>query len=364
MHMAKAAGFTPAPTVRIAAEQEPISLGPPLAPPFDPLGILPPGAAEKLRTLRLRASEAHALVVPFSEQQDLSTERLKAEQRLKRLLDPAQNDGFNLKDDDARVVTQKKLVAKLTDDLKRLIERGEARAAAWRSASGALASCETWLRDGRPRGVQLQDHEAEPVKLAKGESLIDAIESRRRRVTELRADLEKISAAPIPSSYAKQQARAQIDALASRGAVNVRLLVERDGKIEFPMTQVRAMVHNATPGAVAYHDAVDVVGLLAFVLRPTLTAAIDHLIDEAADDRSALTPEARQLRMAEVQSHLLDIERQEAWLTWAAMDERLPAEHRPDVNPLALLDLMLVATPRVTVTSETSPEWVTTYAGL
>ena len=54
--MAKAARLhTSGDAARIAVEPEPISLGPPVSPPFDPAEILPPRAAEKLRTLRLRA---------------------------------------------------------------------------------------------------------------------------------------------------------------------------------------------------------------------------------------------------------------------------------------------------------------------
>jgi hypothetical protein len=68
-----------------------------------------------------------------------------------------------------------------------------------------------------------------------------------------------------------------------------------------------------------------------------------------------LTHEARQRREAEVMGDLLAVERDEAALMWRAMAERLPVEHRPDVNPVALLGLRLVATAHIT-SSETSPE--------
>jgi hypothetical protein len=52
------------------------------------------------------------------------------------------------------------------------------------------------------------------AKLVKGEtSLIDAIENRRRRVRELKADLHRIRSAPFPSSHAKAQMRAQVEQL-------------------------------------------------------------------------------------------------------------------------------------------------------
>jgi hypothetical protein len=65
----------------------------------------------------------------------------------------------------------------------------------------------------------LQDYDGPEPKLAKGEaSLLDAAENRRRRFRELRADLHRIASAPFPSAYAKQQMRAQIEALAMQGA--------------------------------------------------------------------------------------------------------------------------------------------------
>jgi len=54
-----------------AAEPEPFSADVPVGgrPSFDidVIEILPPAAAEKLRAMRLRSVEAHALVPPFSE---------------------------------------------------------------------------------------------------------------------------------------------------------------------------------------------------------------------------------------------------------------------------------------------------------
>ncbi|MGM4875789.1 hypothetical protein AB7645_31690 [Bradyrhizobium sp. 956_D2_N1_5] len=46
---------------------------------------------------------------------------------------------------------------------------------------------------------------------------------------------------------------------------------------------------------------------------------------------------------AEVTGDLLNIERQEAALTWQAQAQGLPIEHRADISPLALPGLRLVA---------------------
>jgi hypothetical protein len=361
----RATGFTPAP---VSAVNEPatFSLGPPVQPSFDMAEVLPVGAAGRLRALRQRASDAHALIPQFSDLQEANTARLLAEQRLKRLVDPAHDGGFNLQPDDARVIAQQRTLDKLTDDAKRLNERSEARAKAWREASGAQAACEAWLKTGKPHGVMLLDFEGPEPKLAKSEAgLLDAIENRRRRVRELRADLHRIESAPFPSSHVKVQMRAQIEALAARGVIDVSPLIEHDDKIIWPTMRVQSTVFNAQPGAVAFAEGVpDTLALLAFLLKPTLIAALDAEIDAEADDPAALTHEAREVAAAEVMGDLLSVERDESALTWRAMDERLPVEFRADINPLALLGLRLVTAP-LNGSRGTSPEHtMITFAGL
>jgi len=359
----KATNFTPAPTAFSTAEPEPFSLGMPVQPTFDLIEVLPVSAAGRLRALRQRASDAHALVPGFEEQSEANTARLLAEQRLKRLTDPAHSGGFALAETDARVTAQRRTVDKLTDDAKRLSERSELRAKAWREAGAALQNAESWLREGKPHGVVLEDFEGPEPKLLRGESgLLDAIENRRRRVRELRADLHRIESAPYPSTYCKQQARAQIERLAQRGEVSVGLLVEHDREIIWPTVRLQSTVYGA-PGAVAFAEGVpDTLALLAFLLKPTLIAALDRLIDQEADDKSALDGPERERRTAEVEADLLDIERQEASLCWSAMEKNLPCEFRGDINPVALLGLRLIARPHA-VSAGTSPEWATDFIG-
>ncbi len=125
------------------------SAGPQLQPQYDPIELLPERAQNLLRKLRDRATDAHAICVPFADIQEASAARIAAENRLRQLTDHPQNHGHNLPTTDARVVTQQRLVNKLTDDFRRLQERSETKAAAWRSASQALAAVESWLRDGK-----------------------------------------------------------------------------------------------------------------------------------------------------------------------------------------------------------------------
>jgi hypothetical protein len=324
-------------------------------PPFDLIELLPERSQDRLRELRDRSVDARAVCVPHTDLQEASAARIAAENRLGQLTSHPQDHGHNLPLTDNRVVTQQRLVNKLTDDFRRLQERSETRAAAWQTASVALANVEAWLRDGRPHGTVLQDYDGEVPKLGKGENgLLDAIENRRGRVRELRADLHRIASAPFPSSYAKHKMRAQIEALAMQGAPSVSRLVELDGPVDFQTQQVRSEVYNAQ-AAVAFAEMPDTVALTCWLHKDTLIAALDCEIASEADDKAALSHEARQKAEAEVQGDLLAVERDECALVWQAQAQSLPVEHRADISPLAILQVRLLTVPRADALPETSP---------
>jgi hypothetical protein len=350
-------------TFEPAIPQQPFSAPMSLAPSFDLIELLPPGGADRLRALRQHFHDTNVIIPKFEEIRELSTTRILAEQRLTRLLDHQSAGGFHLKPDDPRVVEQRRLVDKLNDDLKRLNELAEVRSAAWQSASHVMSACEAWLRSGVPPGVRLEDHETEPPKLGKGENgLLDATENRRRRGRELRADLHRIRSAPFPSSYAKQRMRAQIEALAMQGAPVVSDLIEHDRQIVWPTTNLQSRVYNSEMPSFAAVEVPDI-ALVAWLHRDALIKKLDAEIDSEADDAAALTHEARQKAEAEVMGDLLAVEREESALVWRAMDERLPAEHRADCAPQAILGVQLITVPRAEVRG-TSPEHVVSFAGV
>jgi hypothetical protein len=333
------------------------SAGPQLQPQYDPIELLPERAQNLLRKLRDRATDAHAICVPFADIQEASAARIAAENRLRQLTDHPQNHGHNLPTTDARVVTQQRLVNKLTDDFRRLQERSETKAAAWRSASQALAAVESWLRDGKPHGTVLEDHEGPEPRLNKGEAgLLDAVENRRRRCRELRADLHRVASAPYPSSHAKQRMRGMIEALAQRGQPDVSLLIEHDSDIVWPTKRVKVEVLNAQPGAIGFAEIPDMLAIDAWRNKDATLAKLDAEINTEADDGCALTHEQRQQAEAQTMSDLIDIERQEATLVFAAWEHGLACEHRGDINPVALLGVRLVTLPRATELPPSSPE--------
>jgi hypothetical protein len=105
----RATTLTPAP---VGNEPATFSLGPPVQPTCDPIELLPAGAADKLRALRQRSADAHAVVPNFETISEANTARLEAAARLKRLVDHPSDDGFNLPPTDQRVVEQQRRLDK------------------------------------------------------------------------------------------------------------------------------------------------------------------------------------------------------------------------------------------------------------
>ncbi|WP_354209566.1 MULTISPECIES: hypothetical protein [unclassified Bradyrhizobium] len=316
---------------------------------------LPPVVAERLRALRQRCDDLHAIIPPGEDVRQEGMRKIDAANALTRLTAHPQDDGRGLPESDPLVAAAKKHLDKMTAGFERMKQLQEVRAAAWQSASQAKAACETWLRSGVPGNCKLEAVEVEPPKLLKGETVIDAIERLRRRGRELKADLHRIASAPFPSAHSKAQMRAQVEALAMEGAPSVSRLVELDGPVDFQTQSVRSEVYNAQPGAVAFAEVPEAVALVAWLHKDALIAALDREIASEADDKAALSHEARQKAEAEVQGDLLAVERDESWLVWSAQGAGLPVEHRGDCSPLAILQVRLVTTPRDSALPETSP---------
>jgi len=344
------AGFEPA----TAASSGPMALNINSTPHI--LAWLPEGAADRLRALRQHSADLNALIPATFDRLAAANAKMEAEQRLARLRghQSQRGGGFNLPDSDSRVVAARELLDKLTADHARISDLYEIRAAAYASASQTLGAVQMWLRDGgRSSGTTLEDHGTLEPKLNKGESLMDGIERHRRRVRELQADLHRIQSSPYPSSHCKQRVREMIEEMSARGQPSLSALVEygRD-MIGWPTQMVQVTVHNAQ-GASGFAEVADTVAMFAWLHKDALIKRLDAEVDAEADDKSALTHDVRQRQEAVVMGDLLSVERDECALVWQAQAQRLPVEHRSDVNSLALLGLSLIAAPAVS--SGTSP---------
>jgi hypothetical protein len=173
----------------------------------------------------------------------------------------------------------------------------------------------------------------------------------------------QILTADIDGDQVKAKMRQQIEQLAQVGTPDVASLVEHDRPIEWARQQVQSEVRGGERLGLGFAETPDAVALLAWTFKDALIARLDAEINAEADDKSALSHEEREKRAAVVQSDLLDLERQECQLTGMAQAERLPVEHRADINPVALLGVRLVTTAPTNGAGGTSSEHVVTFGG-
>jgi hypothetical protein len=150
----------------------------------DPVDRLPESAAAKRRALRQHAADMRALMPDSDALNVLRMDKAASEARLKRLRDPAQSGGFNIKDENhSAIVDEKSKLTAITSELARLNEISEVRSAKWREAGAIAQGVENFLRTGIPDGSSLVAVDDPPLAeiLKKGERIVDGIDRLQRR---------------------------------------------------------------------------------------------------------------------------------------------------------------------------------------
>jgi hypothetical protein len=286
---------------------------------------LPAPIRKKFKALREKAERDRRQTREISQRrQALLTSIPELKEEITAMIEP--RNGRGLEEDGPQVRGARLQLASMKEDLENLNVAYSDPAV---GMSGLLVSkLEVFIRQRGSLVFELVRSEASTLK--KGESLPAAIESRRRRIRELDADLKAAESAPWPSRITKQKAREQLAELGKRGRPDVFALVERGQPIVWPMLPT-------IPGREGERADVDAAALIAWALGPVLTAAIDREIDELSDDQKALTAEQRRERKDQILADKLVTEREEESLIERAEAEGLPVTRRTDADPRAVL---------------------------
>jgi hypothetical protein len=274
------------------------------------------------------------------DQQELRLDIMRGENRIKELQMPRGVGGFGLADDTPQVVAERQKLDRKRADQRRLASIYEDRAATWQHAANLVRVIEQAMA-ARRSGCVAAMVVTEPPGYKN--SIIDTVESRRRRGRELQADLAKVRAAPWPSALAKQKMRARIAQLAEAGAPHASDAIDHDEPIEFRTGTVQVRIANVDPSAVGFVALPDTLALIAWLHRDTLIAALDREIDEVADDKAALTLEQRRKAEAEILADMLATEREECALIEIAQTQGTAIDYRTDCDPRAILGIEWVA---------------------
>ncbi|TQF30012.1 hypothetical protein [Bradyrhizobium sp. UNPA324] len=309
----------------------------------DPLSVLPRPAREKVEDLKRRREEFSLLYrADFENEQALRAEIFKHEARIAELQKPRGEGGFGLGSDDMRVTTEQEKLGRKRNDLARLLVTKEARGAESQRLGALLRNIEQMIA-ARPAGTVGRMIEIERPSF-KGD-LLDAIERRRARTRELRADEARARCAPRPSAVRKAAMVAQVEALAEQGRPDVASSIEHGEPITWPLTNHRFDVFNASPGAISFGQLVDIVAFMAWWDRQGMIERLSAELDAVSDDAAALSDQQRREQEAQILADLLVTEREECALIDLARKQGLPAEHRSDCDARAVLAIEWVPAP-------------------
>lgn len=214
-------------------------------------------------------------------------------------------------------------------DLRSLIEQQKAA-----NPGFNLSDIQDWLKDHRG-----PFKEAATVKLPKGD-LADALTKNREEQRAVRDQIATAQNVKSPSDEAKQLLRSQIEALAAKGRPEVAPLFYG---LEFGFNTTLLTTNGA-----GHHPHVSVVSvpdtlaLLIYVHKEALLAKLDAEIDAQAEDENALSREQRAAKVRQLETDLLNLQRQEESIVCA-----LEAQGRPTPRnyptPLAMLGIEVAA---------------------
>jgi len=288
---------------------------------------LPEAAQRIVRDLADEANElnvmSHAL---NNRREEIREVKGHAEGRIQELQHPSYKNHSG-----SAIEEQRKIIAECHADLLRLGERMADLNAKARVSSQLIESARVLVRNAdRDKPITL--HTGPQPQLRKNETALEAIEARRRRLSELSADFDRTKVAPKLAADVKAEAIATINALAKRGTPDVFNAIETGGEIIWPTTQMYL-----PDGMIA--TVFDALGFDCWVRKDAIIAGIEREIGLMADDASALSDSDREKALTQIQRDMLATEREDAHLTRQAIAQGIRITYRGETNPVALLGL-------------------------
>lgn len=317
--------------------------------PDDAVALLPDAAATKAIAIEQRAADLFAAVPTFEEVQEVRLEVIGYKNRISDLTRHRSEGGFEQDPSAPQVLSETRKLER-AEELARRTELKEVRMVRSTAAGQLRQSVNDWVLRGVPGDCTLDVVEDQPLSelltKADGGRIEAAVERCRLKLREGAADLHRVHSSPWPSSVTKAAAKGLIDRLADQGQPNLDAAIEHGMDIVFATTRLQSLVYNARPGAVAYAEVPDVLGLLAWLFRDQLLAKINAGFDEIADDKSALSQQQREEAEAQIGADMLAAERAECALIWHADDKGEVIDFRCTTSPQAALGVALRTVPR------------------
>jgi hypothetical protein len=236
----------------------------------------------------------------------------------------------NAEDDEARAGTLKAEIATFGIEAARIravLKERQAR----RDADQSLVTQITGWLDRVPPNVALEA--VEPFAREPGdEGPRSAVERHRRKIGELRVEMEKVRRARLPPADIKRLVRAWVDQHATRGRPHIQV----DGdKVDVVFERTASLVRGDRYTAPLSADT------FVWLFRDELAAAMDREVEARAVE-GGLTRDQRAARLEALRAALLEAERREEAAITRAREEGTVIARRSEADPRAVLGVQFV----------------------
>ena len=238
-------------------------------------------------------------------------------------------------------------------------ELRETRSVRWNAAGQLERTVTDWLGSGVPPNWELVAVEDMPAAklLLKNETMAAAVERYRGQLSGLAGKLKQVRAAPWPSKLAIQKATEQIEAPGR--PPDCKSIIDRMQPIGFASMRLTSTVHGVETPALAFSETPDSLGLVAWLFKRELIAKVTAEIGLVARDGEALDEQQRAAQETTLLEQMMDCERAECSLIWAAeCRDATIIDFRRTTTAAALLGLRSVVVAPRPAPPGTSPEHV------
>jgi len=327
--------------------------------PPDMMHRLPATAASRLGLLCQLRDDADALLAGVNERlADARLEKANADGALRALTEAdeaglltrqneagalnrlGQRQRVEVSRDEARVEMAKSRAARAAETVNMILARQSVLGERRQAFASLVDHIERWVME---QTGELQPADTAAPKLRRGENVVNAIERTRAALRDLHDQRLSVVQAPLPNDEAKRRLRQRVLTLGdSVPGPNINALLS--GGLEMlqwpsrPLSIVTVMPSDGEPvtGRGTARQ-IDVTAVLAALVPDAL---ISWLESSLPDDRGALTDEQRIALLGEIEARILDTERAEANLLFAALEAGADVLPRSDAAPAAVLGVM------------------------
>ncbi|UGY28182.1 hypothetical protein HU675_0016255 [Bradyrhizobium septentrionale] len=323
----------------------------------DPATLLDGRPLEKWTWIDQRRADLFSQIPSFEQVQELRLEALGYKNRIADLTRHQSEGGFGLDAAAPLVVSEMRKLQRAERELTRLSELKEVRSLRWNATGQLRQSVNDWVLRGIPGNCTLDVVEDAPLSelmtKADGGRIEAAVGRYQLRQRECAAGRHRVNSQQWPISLGEADAKELIERRADAAAPNLELAIEHGKPISFATTTQSALVHNAQPGAVAFIEAEDAVGLVCWLLGPELLKKISAGFREMSDG-NALDQQQRETMLATIDADDLLAQRAECSLIWAAAERGEIIDFRPTTSPQAVLGVALRTVPHADALPETT----------